>query len=517
MTPARPPAAPRFLPDAEFLRLKALLIRRTGHFYYDDKDDLLWERVRRRLRALGLPGTGAYLDRLADPALGEAEWTALEAEITIGETFFFRYAEQFAALRQTILPELLQRNRATRRLRIWSAGCANGSEPYSLAILLHELLGDALPDWRITILGTDLNEASLAAARDAVFSPWSLRGLPAELRERDFTADGRGWRLRPRHRAMVRFQRHNLLDLLEPGAALEMNEFDLVLCRNVLIYFHPETVPRMVHALAERLVPGGWLLLGHAEPQPGFARFLRPVSLPGTAAWQREAEDLPPLPGPAWPDAPGPIVPKPDMSAPDAPGLDAWDSYVPEPDAARPAWLAASMPAVPDAMAALPSTSAPHPRRPLPRPHTRPPVSPPQGPPPGLPPADGSVLDAVRRRADLGDLIGASLACREALARDPANALLNFYDAVLAHAQGRAAEAEQAFRRTLALRDDFAMAHYQLGLLLLREGRRLPGRKAIAAAARIVHALPDHAPLEEGDGMTAGELREAARLQLELR
>jgi len=496
MTPARPLAAPRFLPDADFLRLKALLIRRTGHFYYEDKDDLLWERVRRRLRVLGLPGAAAYLDRLQDPALGEAEWTALEAEITIGETFFFRYAEQFAALRQTILPQLLERNRATRRLRIWSAGCANGSEPYSLAILLHELLGDALPDWRITILGTDLNEASLAAAREAVFSPWSLRSLPAELRERDFTAEGRGWRLRPRHRAMVRFQRHNLLDLLEPGAALEMNEFDLILCRNVLIYFHPETVPQLVRALAERLVPGGWLLLGHAEPQPGFARFLRPVSLPGTAAWQREAEDLPVLPEPSWPQ-PEPSLPEPSASPEpsDRPSL---------PD---PTWPA---PRAPGAEAAWPATGAPYPRRPLPRP--------PAAPPPQAPlPADGSLLEAVRRRADLGDLVGARLACREALAREPANALLNFYDAVLAHAQGQAAEAERAFRRTIALRDDFAMAHYQLGLLLLREGRRMPGRKAIAAAARIVHALPDHAALEEGDGMTAGELREAARLQLELR
>jgi chemotaxis protein methyltransferase CheR len=480
MTPAQASAAPRFLPDADFLRLKALLIRRTGHFYYEDKDDLLWERVRRRLRVLGLPGAAGYLDRLEDPALGEAEWTALEAEITIGETFFFRYAEQFAALRQTILPELLARNRATRRLRIWSAGCANGAEPYSIAILLHELLGDALPDWRITILGTDLNEASLAAAREAVFSPWSLRSLPAELREQDFTVEGRFWRLRPRHRAMVRFQRHNLLGLLEPGTALEMNEFDLVLCRNVLIYFHPETVPQLVRALAERLIPGGWLLLGHAEPQPGFARFLRPVSLPGTAAWRREAEDLPSLPEQTWPEQPWPEA---RQSA--SPALES-----------------------PEAVAVLPSTGAPHPRRP------RTTAVP---PPEALTHADGSVLDAVRRRADLGDLAGASEACREALARDPANALLNFYAAILAHAQGRAAEAEQAFRRTLTLRDDFAMAHYQLGLLLLREGRRIPGRKAIAAAARIVHALPDHAKLEEGDGMTAGELREAARLQLELR
>jgi chemotaxis protein methyltransferase CheR len=123
----------------------------------------------------------------------------------------------------------------------------------------------------------------------------------------------------------------------------------------------------------------------------------------------------------------------------------------------------------------------------------------------------------VRQRADLGDVAGASLACQDALALEPTNAVLNFYDALLARAQAQPARAERAFRRTLALRDDFAMAHYQFGLWLLQEGRRMPGRKAIAAAARIVHALPDGAALEEGDGMTAGELREAARLQLEMR
>ncbi|MFC7551233.1 CheR family methyltransferase [Pseudoroseomonas wenyumeiae] len=168
---ALPQARPSFLPDADFLRLKALLIRRTGHFYYEDKDDLLWDRVRRRLHALNLRGAGAYLDLLQDGARGEAEWAALEAEITIGETFFFRYAEQFAALRNTILPEILARNAATRRLRIWSAGCANGSEPYSVAILLRQMLGEAIADWRITLLGTDLNEASLGSARLGTFSP----------------------------------------------------------------------------------------------------------------------------------------------------------------------------------------------------------------------------------------------------------------------------------------------------------------------------------------------------------
>jgi chemotaxis protein methyltransferase CheR len=474
-----PPAQPAFLPDADFLRLKALLIRRTGHFYYEDKDDLLWERVRRRLRALGLPGLGAYLERLQDPVRGEAEWTALEAEITIGETFFFRYAEQFAALRGIILPDLLARNAGTRRLRIWSAGCANGSEPYSIAILLRQMLGEAIADWRITLLGTDLNEAALESARSGIFSPWALRSMPAEERARDFlpVPGGRDWQLRPQHRAMVRFQRQNLLDLLSPDAALEMTEFDLVLCRNVLIYFHPDVVLRLVRAMAERLVPGGWLLLGHAEPSPAYAQFLDPVSLPGTAAWRRGAEGLPPLPE-----------------------MPAWSS----PPAAAPA---EEPPAPPSA---LPWTPPSLPDAPAIRPVPVPPVSP---APPPIPSAE-EALHRARVRADLGDLDGASQACRQGLEAEPGHAALHFYEALIARARGDAPLAERAFRRAIALRDDFAMAHYQLGLLLLEGGRESPGRKAIAAAARIAQALADDAPLAEGDGMTAGALRATARLHL---
>ncbi|MDB5369594.1 MAG: protein-glutamate methyltransferase [Roseomonas sp.] len=479
-------ARPAFLPDTDFLRLKAQLIRRTGHYYYEDKDDLLWERVRRRLRALGLPGTGAYLERLADPVLGEAEWVALDAEVTIGETFFFRYAEQFAALRDTILPGLLERNRASRRLRIWSAGCANGSEPYSIAILLRRMLGEALDDWRITLIGTDLNEAALDSARHGSFSPWALRALPEQERLQDFLpdADGKGWRLRPQHRAMVSFRRHNLLALLGPDTALDMNEFDLVLCRNVLIYFHPDMVVRVVRALASRLVPGGWLLLGHAEPNPAFSEFLHPVTLPGTAAWRRAAEGLdltlppasaaPPQTVTSWAETP-------DTATPQAGPLPAAAS------------LTLTWPA-PEASAAPAPSAAPQPAAPTP------PV--------------GAALEKARQRADLGDLDGASRACREGLAAEPGHALLHFYDAMVARARGLGAEAERAFRRAIALRDGFAIAHYQLGLLLLEQGRQVPGRKAIAAAARIAHGLPDNAPLEEGDGMTARDLRAAARLHL---
>ncbi|MDJ0388038.1 CheR family methyltransferase [Roseomonas sp. E05] len=472
MSHAPGPFTPAFIPDADFLRLKAMVIARTGHFYYQDKDSLLWERVRRRLRETGLPGTAAYIERLKDPVAGEAEWAALVAAITIGETFFFRYAEQFAALQGTILPELIARNGATRQLRIWSAGCASGAEPYSIAILLRRLLGEALPQWRIGLIGTDLNEAVLQVARGGLYSRWALRSLPAEEVERDFTpaADGRHWALRPHHRAMVRFERHNLLSLLDGTSPLQFNEFDLILCRNVLIYFHPEVVERLVRALAERLKEGGWLLLGHAEPNPAFAQFLDVVNLPGTAAYRRGGGALPLLP--AVPPAALPAMPPPPA---------AW-APLPVPPASRP-------PPVPSAAPARPGPAAPA--------------------------QAAALLEEVRARADRGDLAGAEEACRAGLAAEPTHPALHYYDGLVARALGRPAAAEQAFRRALYLRGDFIMAHYQLGLLLLDEGRAASGRRALAVASRIAMSLPGGAALEEGDGMTAQELRTTVRLHLE--
>ncbi|KAA2212143.1 protein-glutamate O-methyltransferase CheR [Pseudoroseomonas oryzae] len=440
----------------------------TGHFYYQDKDTLLWERLCRRFRQTGLSGSAAYLQRLRDPLLCEAEWDALAAEITVGETFFFRYAEQFAALRETILPELLRLNGSARQLRLWSAGCANGAEPYSLAILLRQLLGDALPEWRLALLGTDLNEAALQQARLGIYSRWTLRGQPADLLEHDFHSvdGGRRWQLRSHHRALARFRSHNLLSLLDGSSPLELNDFDLILCRNVLIYFHPDVVRQVVRALAERLRPGGWLLLGHAEPNPAFAEFLQLVELPGTVAYRRPVEGkAPPLPTNP-PDAPVPMMPPP------------------------------------------PAT-----RLPLPAMRHRPAPEPlPQRPEPGA--GAAGFLRQAREAADRDDLAAAAAACNAGLKAAPTDPLLHHLDGLVARAQGQPAAAEAAFRRAIYLRRDFAMAHYQLGLLLLDEGRRLEGRRALANAARIVAAWPGETLVEEGDGMTAQQLRAGIRLQL---
>ncbi|TGD93894.1 CheR family methyltransferase [Methylobacterium nonmethylotrophicum] len=485
MTPPRGPA-PRTGPsrgsapigDAAFAALKTRLVARTGHHYYADKDDLLWERIGRRMRARGLSEPAGYLALLEE---SEAEWAALEAEITIGETFFFRYAEQFAALRRTILPERIAARGDERRLRIWSAGCSTGPETHSVAIVLHELLGERLPEWRIGLTGTDINRDVLAVARRAVYGTWALRTLGAEERGRYFRPGPREgtFALRPEFRGLARFEPQNLMSLIDGTASLALTDYDLILCRNVLIYFHPDTVQALVRALAQRLRPGGWLLLGHAEPNPAFAEFLDAVSLPGTAAYRRPEDGAAPgLPA----DLPAALPPP--LARP-APILDA-------------TWVPLLPPTAP--------APAPRPPRRLSLPPA-PPVEPAAA-------ADTSRLAAVRALADAGDLDASWRACRAALGQDPTDPRLRYYEGLLARARARPDEAERAFRGALYLDKGFVMAHYHLGLTLIAAGRAEAGRRAVANAVRLAARLPADAVLPEGDGLTAADLAGAARLVL---
>ncbi len=459
-------------PSHPFADLKRRIIERTGHFYYDDKDDLLWERIRRRMTAVRASDAAAYRERL-DGIDGEREWAALEAEITVGETFFFRYAEQFAALRETILPELLERRRESKRLRIWSAGCANGSEPYSVAILLSQMLGEALPDWRISILGTDINQPSLEAAKAGVFGRWALRALKPEDQDRWFEPEDKGrWRLKGAYRSLVRFERANLLTLLTGDAPLEWSEFDLILCRNVLIYFHHTTVDALVEAMGRRMADGAWLLVGHAEPNPNFARSLEPISLPGTAAYRKPAE------GEAYepPAAPAPLA-----------FFEPFASVVDPPTPTTPAPPSAAAGSV------QPATPAP--------PQTAPPLE--------------QTFAAIQAAADAGRYDTALALCRASIGERPEAAELHFIEGVILQATDRADEAEKSLRRAIYLSREFAMAHYHLGLLLAATDRKPAGRRALATAARIAGTLSADVRLTAGSGLTAGALRKAARAQLE--
>ena len=481
----RRPSGPSPHADPGYPALKARIIARTGHHYYADKDDLLFDRLRRRFKACNVADAAAYDARLNE---GAGEWAALEAEITIGETFFFRYAEQFTALRETILPGLIAGRGTERTLRVWSAGCSTGAEPYSVAILLHQLLGPALSDWRVSVVGTDISIAALATARAAEYGRWAMRTLPVEERVRYFhrvpaspgaTREG-GYALRPEFRRMVRFERQNLMSLLDGTAPDGFDGFDLILCRNVLIYFHAEIVAGIVRALGRRLRPGGWLLIGHAEPHPAFAGWLDAVNLPGTVAYRRPPESgfAPPL-----------------ESRSERPAALRADAASGEPGWAGEALLEAPLESS-VAEIIRPATAAKAPA------------------PIELAPADvgtagveaEDVVRTVRALADAGDTGAAWRLLRDALAGRPTDAPLRLYEGLLALGFGREAEAERAFRGALYLDRGYVMAHYHLGLLLGSLGRTADARRALDNAVALSQALPPDAALPEGDGARAGEI-----------
>ncbi|GAA0444883.1 MULTISPECIES: CheR family methyltransferase [Sphingomonas] len=458
------PSAP--VDDPAFAAIKARIVERTGHHYYVDKDDQLFEHVARRMAANGIDTLADYAARLADPNAAAAEWRALESAITINETFFFRFAEQFDVLRRCVLPKLLRERRAKRQLRVWSVGCSTGAEAHSVSILLRDLLGDAVSDWKIGITGTDIDDAAIAAAREARYTSWALRTLGEAERERLFDREGDRWRLKARYRGLARFEHANMMALLDDDAPLQFSEFDIILCRNVLIYFRSDVAKQLVGTLVRRLAPSGLLFIGHAEPNPEFADVARPVLVDGVLAYAR-------LDGPAE--------------------------------------LPAAAPAPPPSLASL----APPPAAPV---KAAPPVSPPPQPapppPPTSPPPKPAAAGEVRTALSRGDASQAlELAEQEALAtpRDP---VAHYLAALGALALGDGVRAERGFRSALYLDNGFAMAHYLLGRHLLAHGRDAEGNRALRNAARAAAGMANDVELPEGDGMTAGSLVAAVRATL---
>ncbi|MBF0161306.1 MAG: tetratricopeptide repeat protein [Magnetococcales bacterium] len=256
----------------------------------------LREKLVRRVQ-LSQSGTEArYLALLtSEGAASEQEWRALVLELTTGESYFFRDAGQMRLLREVIFPELLALRAPSRSLRVWSAGCSSGEEPYSLAILIASALAaaggvvarDSLPPaangWNVLIKGTDINEQALQQAQEGRYGRWAFRGVGEEVQQSYFVPDGRypgEWRLQPGLQEMVRFAKLNLIKDLFPDPRQDLYDLDLIVCRNVFIYFHYDAIAGIMARFAACLRPGGYILTGHAEVQQPVSQLVASGSLP---------------------------------------------------------------------------------------------------------------------------------------------------------------------------------------------------------------------------------------------
>jgi chemotaxis protein methyltransferase CheR len=259
---------------AGFETLAGLLKSRSGLVIGPDKLYLLETRLASILRRDGLRDLAALADRLRIVTLAtEALARDVVEAMTTNESFFFRDEKPFQHVRTVALPRLLAARPPGTPLRIWSAAASSGQEAYSLAMILAECRA-TLGERRVEILGTDLARDQLARARDGLYTQFEVqRGLPVQMLMRYFRKENANWRIAEAIRGLVQFREWNLLADLRP-----LGQFDIVFCRNVLIYFDPPTKARVLDAVAARLAPDGLLYLGGAETVLGITSRFAPLA-----------------------------------------------------------------------------------------------------------------------------------------------------------------------------------------------------------------------------------------------
>ncbi len=271
-------------PEPDLVSIRDLIYQVAGIFHPDNKLSLLQDRCRRRMTEVKAATLREYFECLTIRPIRQAELTALLNEITIGETCFFRNQAQLDAFRRVVIPKIIEAKAdlPIRRLRIWSAGCSTGEEPYTLRMVLLEEAADRLKDWNIEIIATDLNERSLAHAKLAVYGSHSTRNLTPSYKERYFLPYGDQLQVCNRVRANTNFVRLNLSD---DSRMIFMKSLDAVFCCNVLIYFDLTSKSRVVQHFFANLLPHGYLFLGQSESLFGVNDDFQLVHLPGTTAY----------------------------------------------------------------------------------------------------------------------------------------------------------------------------------------------------------------------------------------
>jgi chemotaxis protein methyltransferase CheR len=274
----------------DYLRFSNLLYDRCGLYFSESRRVELERGIRQAFAASTCTNLNEYFQLMQDHQDGALSLELLINAVTVGETHFFRDAAQMDGLFRHVLPEIIQRRRSIRSLRIWSAGCASGEEPYSIAMLLHELLPD-IDEWSITILGTDINTEALVRARKAVYGEWAFREEQAkEWRVRYFHKHDNRYELSPVIKNMVTFSRFNLVEDVFPSYQTNTMFMDLILCRNVMIYFSEEITKRIVEKFYDALIDGGWLVVGHAEHSLVTFRRFQAHNLTNAILYQRAGE-----------------------------------------------------------------------------------------------------------------------------------------------------------------------------------------------------------------------------------
>ena len=271
--------------DPVYRQIRDLVYKISGIYKAEDKLYLLADACGRRMKHLGVRSPREYWDRLTAHSFRDAELRELLNEITIGETSLFRSQPQLDALRKVILPEIVaeKTKQITKRLRIWSAGCSTGEEPYTLAMNMLEESERLLKDWTVEILATDLNDRSVETAKAGIYGDYALRNTTDYYKRKYFSMlDEKKLQVRPEVKKLITFSRLNLQD---DSKMLFMKGMDLIFCCNVLIYFDGSSKSSVINHFFSNLNFGGYFFLGTSESLMKLNAEFHLIHFPGTIAY----------------------------------------------------------------------------------------------------------------------------------------------------------------------------------------------------------------------------------------
>ena len=460
------------LSDAQLQRLSDLAAHRFGLHFPQER----WRHLEGAVRAAAQDrdpqhDLDQFFQQLLSPvAPGHLE--VLAAYLTVSETYFCREKQSLEVFETLVIPELI-RTRPGKNISIWSAGCATGEEPYSIAIILSRLMA-GLKEWQVDILATDLNFKSLEKAAAGIYGEWSFRETPLSVRNAYFETAGKGrWAVSPAIKKMVRFRQLNLVDDSFPLPSHSTAGFDVIFCRNVLMYLTPQAMRKVIEQLYRSLANDGWLIVSPAEmSHRHFSQFVA-VDLGGVTLYRKSALR----------------------------SHNRFDAHLPE---FRPETFVCSTSTerLPEAacvedteiQAACERQAASQELS-----HCE----------------DGqnsndaqAILLLARSRANQGELAAALLLCDQAIAADKMAAGAHYLRGTIFQEQGAVPEALLAFRRAVYAEPEFVLGHFALGHLALRQERLKDSEKYFENALLLLARYEPEDIVPESEGLSAGAMKE---------
>ncbi len=481
------------LPDTLLVRLSAFLAAEMGLYFPPERWRDLERGIASARREFNFADEESCIRWLTSSPLTQNQVEVLAGHLTVGETYFFRHKQSFDVLRDHILPELIAARRGKeQRLRIWSAGCCTGEEPYSLAILLRQMLPD-WEEWNITILATDINPRSLEKASRGEYNQWSFREPGVAIQDRYFTRSARGrFELHEDIREMVVFSYLNLAQDAYPSLVNGTNAMDVIFCRNVLMYFAPERAREVVGGLHRALVQGGWLIVSPSEIAQGLFSQFSTVHFPGAVAYKKDlGGPLPPTMFPCEPMAEAetflePLLDPGAHTGAPLHGLSTEFQSLPEEspasyEEAQTLYATGRYAEAAEVLARLMS---------------------------GNPEEAAAMALLARVYANQGRLSEALACCERALDSEKLSPAFHYLRSSILEEQGLLEEAAASLKRALYLDQNFALAHFALGNIRRRQGRRRESAKHFENALLLAEACRQEEPLPESEGLTAARLIE---------